>query len=379
MFRTDASIQIGTGHVMRCLTLADELTRQGDQCQFICREHEGHLGELITSKGYKLHLLPSVTSSEYPLSDIAGKAHAYTHKEWLGVPWQVDAAQTLKVLEALAVDWLVVDHYALDKCWEQQVKNTVGKLMVIDDLADRAHQANLLLDQNVLNTEQEKHYKALVNAECKLLLGPRYSLLGEEYGCLARALPERDGQVARVMIFVGGSDPHHLTERYLEAISAAEFDVLAVDVVIGKNHPAPETVAKMVSLRQGTRLYSGLPSLAALMVRADLMLGAGGTTNWERMCLGLNSIVVSVAANQDAINEELAAQELIRFVGQAQDVDMERIRSTLGRVLENRQYNRDQSRAMREVTDGSGTAQVARILAEQVLAGQMSADRELIE
>lgn len=359
-FRADASVLIGTGHVMRCLTLADELTRLGHQCQFICREHEGHLEDLIVSKGYKIYLLSCVPSIEQQPAVNTDNAHA----DWLGATWQEDAEQTLKVLSLTRNEWLVVDHYALDVRWERQVAKAVDHIMVIDDLADRAHEANLLLDQNVLSTAMKECYKKQVNSDCELLLGPRYALLGQEYGFLAAALPERDGRVSRVLIFVGGSDPHHLTERYLKALNADDLQHLQVDVVIGKNHPAPYEVFDLVSGRENTRLYSGLPSLAALMIRADLMLGAGGATNWERMCLGLNSIVTSVARNQRKVNEDLCRRQLLHFLGDAEEVTTENIRATLNLMVGCPLEVSEQSKRMRECVDGNGCKRVSKLLCE---------------
>ena len=190
--------------------------------------------------------------------------------------------------------------------------------------------------------------------------------MGQEYRFLANALPERNGQLSRALVFVGGSDPHHLTERYLNALSAPDFRHILVDVVIGKNHPAPEAVTELVSCRDGIRLYSGLPTLAALMVRADLMLGAGGATNWERMCLGLTSVVISVAHNQDDINRELGDQGFIYFLGKAETAAIGDIQTALLFVLSDASKNSVQSKAMRKVVDGCGAERVALIMEEAI-------------
>ncbi|WP_203300258.1 UDP-2,4-diacetamido-2,4,6-trideoxy-beta-L-altropyranose hydrolase [Marinobacter sediminum] len=359
-FRADASIEIGTGHVMRCLTLADALSTHGHVCVFICRDHQGHLAELIGRRGFEVHRLTQEVQGVWNADD-SPPAHA----DWLGVPWQLDAEQTLRALAGNKVDWMVVDHYALDARWERSIASVVSHILVIDDLADREHQADILLDQNALGEQIKERYRYLVNRQCGLYFGPQYALLGQEYRLLASAMPERDGHVLRVLIFVGGSDPHHLTERYLDALATPLFKHLAVDVVIGNNHPSPEKVSQIVDRRDGARLYLGLPSLSALMVRADLMLGAGGATNWERMCLGLPAIVVSVARNQDSINEELDELSLLHFLGSAENVAVEKIRTCLAPVLRNTQVNSAQSRAMRGVVDGNGTARLVKAM-EQI-------------
>lgn len=361
-FRVDASTQIGTGHVMRCLTLAEELRRQGHTCVFICRDHPGHLGKLISTRNFLVHLLTIGDEQEHHHEVAYENAHA----KWLQVSWRTDALQTLSVLEGHAqFDWLIVDHYAIDSKWEQLLASKVHKLMVIDDLLDRPHRCDILLDQNVLDTAAETRYKELVNPSCQLLLGPHYALLAPEYGSFARSLPERDGSISRILIFVSGSDPHHLTERYLQAVSNDALHHLSVDVVIGKNHPTPAVVRQLATKRPNTRVYADLPSLAALMVRADLMLGAGGTTNWERLCLGLNSLVTSVAYNQQAINEQLASRGLIEFLQSVEDLTEEKISTELRFVLSNSNHLAEQSRTMRAAVDGLGVAKVIQLMLDQ--------------
>ncbi|GAA0841471.1 UDP-2,4-diacetamido-2,4,6-trideoxy-beta-L-altropyranose hydrolase [Marinobacter szutsaonensis] len=362
-FRTDASVQIGSGHVMRCLTLAEELRRRGHDCGFICKAHQGHLGDLIAKKGFKLDLLNETTPEE----SLADNDLESTHTGWLGGTWQMDANQTQMILAREQPDWLVVDHYALGAQWERLVASEVGQIMVIDDLADRDHECSILLDQNVLDSSGQHRYQRLVNENCILLLGPRYALLRPEYAELANALPERDGTVVRVLIFVGGSDPHHLTERYLEALTAPEFSHLLVDVVVGANHPSPAAVERLVEQRAKTRLYSQLPSLSALMVRADLMLGAGGATNWERMCLGLNALVVSVADNQYKINEALGNQRTLYFLGKVDCLTADSIHATLRTVREYPKSVAEQSSRMRALVDGNGCERVAQLLIEKCI------------
>ncbi|WP_417547530.1 UDP-2,4-diacetamido-2,4,6-trideoxy-beta-L-altropyranose hydrolase [Marinobacter segnicrescens] len=358
IFRADASVQIGTGHVMRCLTLAEDLRRQGHQCVFICRDHVGHLADLVTKKAFDLHLLRSPEQSEM----LAKDEPAPPHSHWLGVPWQTDAKQTLEALSGRNADWLIVDHYALDAKWERQLAEAVGQIMVIDDLADREHYCAVLLDQNVLDGDARQRYEAKVNKECDLLLGPHYALLRPEYELLTKALPERDGNISRVLVFVGGSDPYHLTECYLEALQSKSFKHLFVDVVIGRNHPSPEVVKQLVMSRSNTQLHCGLPSLSAMMVRADLMLGAGGATNWERMCVGLNGVVASVASNQDEINRVLEAQNLIQFLGDAETLSIGEVNEAIKFALECPEYIRSQSNAMRAIVDGCGTQHISQAL-----------------
>ena len=176
IFRTDASIQIGTGNVMRCLTLADEITRHGHNCRFVCREYQGHLGDVISSKGYNLTLLPAPTENEH----FVGVEYPGIYATWLGVPWQKDARQTLGAIESLKADWLVVDHYGLDAEWEEKLAHAVCNIMVLDDLANRGHVCTILLDQNLGRGPED--YEGLIPDACERLIGPRYALLCERRG-----------------------------------------------------------------------------------------------------------------------------------------------------------------------------------------------------
>jgi UDP-2,4-diacetamido-2,4,6-trideoxy-beta-L-altropyranose hydrolase len=135
-FRVDASLQMGTGHVMRCLTLALALRGRGATCRFLCREHPGHLIQSIRDLGFEVVPLPLGSES----SHLDGNnADQLTHAFWLGATWRSDAAQTIQALVEDCPDWVVVDHYALDARWESELRPYCGKIMVIDDLADQDH------------------------------------------------------------------------------------------------------------------------------------------------------------------------------------------------------------------------------------------------
>ncbi len=174
VFRVDASLQIGSGHIMRCLTLADELVRRGADIIFVCRERLGNLINLIEAKRYQVIRLPQA-QVEY----IATTDDLY-HAEWLGVSWEQDASDTIAVLGDEKPEWLVIDHYAIDRRWEQKLRPHVGKIMVIDDLADRPHDCDLILDQN-LYQEMDKRYVNNVPESCQKLFGPKFALLRPEF------------------------------------------------------------------------------------------------------------------------------------------------------------------------------------------------------
>lgn len=288
VFRVDASARMGIGHLMRCLTLAEVLRERGAQIRFICREHPGNLMALLQKKAMPVMMLPAPA-----LNDVIGEDYA----AWLGVAQIEDAAETIEALNGERPDWLVVDHYGLDVEWEQRLRPYTSRLMVIDDLANRQHGCDVLLDQNY-SAEGVRRYAALVPETCKLLVGPRYALLRPEYATFHKALRVRDGQVRGVLVFFGGTDPQNMTGMALEALSHTDLAHLDVDVVVGASNPHRESIGQQVLHRPFTTLHEPRPHLADLMVKADLALGAGGTTSSERLCLGLPTLVVCIAENQ---------------------------------------------------------------------------------
>ena len=325
--RADASFQIGTGHIMRCLTLADELRSRECQIQFICRAHPGHMADTITGKGFQVSLLPE------PEQDDETKAYKEDYTVWLGVPQEEDAGQTIDALNSKSVDWLIVDHYGLDDRWEKVLRPFTGKIMVIDDLANRMHDCDLLLDQNYF-LDSEKRYKGLLPDKCELLLGPEYALLRPEFRKAREFCNMRGNGIARVLIYFGGSDPDNLTSMALDALSNLELSYLLVDVVIGLNNQYQEQLEKQVTSRPGTRLHIQPESFTELMLRADLCIGAGGATTWERLCLGLPSIVITVAENQQEFTKELNKAGYVKWIGAKENITASDIESRLGKTLQ---------------------------------------------
>jgi len=349
VFRVDASNAIGIGHIMRCLTLAETLVNSDVQICFICREHSGNLIALLNKKAFSVTALPAPAIGKCPSGE--------NYSNWLGVTQETDAMQTIEALNGETPDWLVVDHYGLDVDWEQRLHPWVNSMMVIDDLANRHHACDVLLDQSFF-IEGKHDYAGFVAATCKLLLGPRYALLKSVYADYRKTLPAHRGQVKRVLIFFGGSDQPNMTGMSLEALSYPELMHLEVDVIVGANNQHRKVVERQVSRRPNTYLHNFRSHLADLMFQADLALGAGGTTTWERMCLGLPSVIISIAENQRHGAELIAAEHLVHFLGDSSDVDAEKIsRSILGLITDTK-WLRKVSNRNRALVDGLGSLRV---------------------
>ncbi|MFM1978748.1 MAG: hypothetical protein RLZ68_13 [Pseudomonadota bacterium] len=309
-FRADASRLIGTGHVMRCLTLADALSAKGVECKFICRAHGGNLIKFVRSKGYdtyELHIVQEASTAPVVPSEEAFIPNV-NHQQWLGATQNQDAEACASILAYQRPDWLIVDHYALDSRWEQALKPNYRKLMVIDDLADRPHACDLLLDQT--SGRDAADYRPLVPSGCRLLCGSQYALLRPEFAALRPySLQRRAAPALReLLITMGGVDKDNATGQVLQALRTSHLPAdCRITVVMGATAPWLDAVrAQAQHMPWPTRVLVGVSDMAQLMADNDLAIGAAGTTSWERCCLGLPTIMMVLAENQRKIATALS-------------------------------------------------------------------------
>lgn len=299
--RADASGEIGTGHVMRCLTLARALRAAGAACRFVIRALPGHMAGRIEAAGFDVALLPASAG--------AAPDGPPVHAPWAGVAWTQDAAETRAALDAAPPDWLVMDHYAFEARWQAAARPAGTRLMVIDDLADRPHACDLLLDQNLGHAAAD--YDGLVSQDCTRLTGPKYALLRPEFAAMrAGALSARAGRGLRhLLVTMGGVDRGDATSAVLRALCAAPLpEDLRITVVMGATAPALDRVrAQAEDMPRPTQVAVNVSDMAAAMAAADFAIGAGGGTTWELCALGLPGLIVETADNQAGIARAMAA------------------------------------------------------------------------
>lgn len=357
VFRADASVTIGTGHVMRCLTLADALRVRGAECRFVTRDLPGHLAAVIEDRGFAVSLLPA-PSGPAPQGPPA-------HAAWAGVNWEQDLANARAVIDG--ADWLVVDHYAFDARWQQGLRDRVGRIMVIDDLADRRNAAALLLDQNL--GREAKDYDGLVPDDCRILTGPRFALLRPEFAAQREAALARRGaaRLSHLMISMGGTDAAGATSTVLRALARADLPGdLRISVVMGSRAPALEPVRALAAdMPWPTSVLVDVRDMAALMVDADLAIGAGGSTNWERCCLGLPGIVVETAENQARSVAAMVEADAALGTGLLSEPGF--VDRLLGAVrqMQNAGFRAESSRRAAAICAGDGALRVVDILGEK--------------
>ena len=305
VIRTDASVHIGSGHVMRCLVLAQGLTTQGHQVSFACRPQRGDLVAFIENKGFCVYKLAPPKTELIPTSNA-------DYGAWLQVPWQQDADNLLTLVAA--ADLVIVDHYALNANWQQRIQQALHcKIMVIDDLV-RSHHADLILDQTLLRRSDEYQSQSQPQPshdETKVLTGCEFALLNPQFSYYREQVLTDDklSDRPKLLLSMGGIDQPNATFLVLTALAA--MSVLTrplVTVLLGPRAPHYQQV-KAFCLQHGDWItqLDFVDNMAELMVQHQVAIGAPGTTSWERACLGLPSIIIPLAENQQTISRNLVA------------------------------------------------------------------------
>jgi len=276
IIRTDASVDIGSGHVMRCLTVAKKLRDEGWHVKFWMEPLQGNLIEYVANEGFE------------------------------------------NVEQAEDADIYIIDHYRLGIEWERSIRPFTQRLTVIDDLA-RAHDCDLLLDQNVVRNYASR-YDGKVPVHCVKLLGPKYLMMRDEFIEVRENLRQRSGEVKRLLVFMGGSDPTNETMKVLKALQGFNFE--NVDVVVGNSNPMKETIRE-ICLERSYVYHCQIDYMAKLMQQADFAIGAGGATTWERCYVGLPSSATIVADNQRETTTYAASLGVVKNVGWHEQVTVD--------------------------------------------------------
>ena len=333
VFRVDASLKMGTGHVMRCLTIANEFKLQSHEIFFICRELPGNLIPLI-----KFPVLVLPNNEAFQADDL--------YLNWLGASQEQDFEHTIKVIPK-NTDLLIVDNYALDEIWHKQLRLYTKKIMVIDDLADRQFDCDMLLNQN-LGTQIED-YKDKVPNDCELLLSCDYALLRPEFSNLReKALIKRQNtkEIKNILISMGGSDITNKTYEILQDIS----DNLNIVVVLGGSSPHNKMIISYAKDKENIKVLIDVDNISGLMFDADLAIGAGGSTSWERCCLGLPTLLYVLAENQRKIAENLERLDAVKIV--------DNLKVNLQNILNNLHFWQAMSENAQTVCDGIGVKRI---------------------
>jgi UDP-2,4-diacetamido-2,4,6-trideoxy-beta-L-altropyranose hydrolase len=322
LIRADASTQIGFGHVMRCLTLAEQLRKKGCFITFLARKHAGNLNHLIKEKKFDVIELPLHSNQTF-------QENRKPYLEWLGCEQSKDAKDCIAAIQSNSqiIDVLIVDHYALGEQWEKAMRPWVKKIMVIDDLADRKHDCDMLLDQTY--GRKKGDYHGFVSTQTKLLMGSAFALLRQEfskwrnYSLSRRTEPE----LKQILITMGGVDAFNVTGAVLNVIQNSDLPrFIKFVVVMGRGAPYLKHIKQMVKqLSFKVEVKVDEKNMAELMANSDLAIGGAGSTAWERCCLGLPSIMIDLAKNQQLVAETLSKAGAALLVTKSELVHIENL------------------------------------------------------
>ena len=350
LFRADASPTIGSGHIARCLPLARVLREQGAHVAFACRLLPGHRLQALGAEGFETFALPDRYPGEDPQQAIESL-----------LPWQADIAALTLALNGLPdFDWIIVDHYGLEQHWQTAARCFAPRIMAVDDLATRTYNVDLLLNQNLSGNQAA--YAGLLPEHCQALLGPRYALLRDEFRCGAIDIKPK---ARRVLVNFGGFDAAMQTHHAMQAL--ADFPELEVDFVAGADNPAWARMQALAENHPNWRLHRFVSHFHQLMLKADLFIGAGGGTSWERAAMGLPTICIAVSNNQRANSEVMAASGAHVYLGPREAVSVEQLRQAIGFVVSNQGLRISLAERSRHCVDGLGARRVAAVLAGAVL------------
>ena len=332
VFRADADWKTGGGHVRRCLSLAEQLAAAGWKCSFACRKGVVETVPALAASGYDLLILEGPEASE---------------------------ADGLLQRWPAGVDWLVVDHYRRDARFERACRSWADSILVIDDLADRPHDCDVLLDQSPGRTADD--YRRLVPKETEVLVGPDFALMRSQFAkrrdeALARR--RKGGEAARILVSVGAADAYGLTVAILRGLAQADPKV-AIDVVVGAAWPNLDAVRECAeALPHDVTIHQDVDDMAALMAAADLAIGCGGSTTWERCCLGLPTLVIMSASNQQAIAMDLDRLGAIKFIGAYCNVGPSMVASVASKILHDGSALQAMAKKAAAVCDGNGAGRL---------------------
>jgi len=380
IIRADASIEIGAGHIMRCLALADQLKDSGNEVAFICREHQGNFLSYINQKGFQTYSLPK------PLSSKIGKRKIDpSHTDWLGVQWEIDAQETVSKFIGKDIDWLIVDHYAIDNRWLTYTRPYVKHIMVIDDLADRLLDCDLLLDQTY--GRDTSVYLSLIPKKCRILAGSDYALLRPQFAQRRKEALEKRAKTDRIrniLICMGSMDPDNITAKIIDVLKQLfSGDSIEILVVLGKDAPFLEEIyAKSTTSSFRIKVYVNINNIEELMIDADLAIGAGGTSSWERCCLGLPTLTIITADNQKEVAKNLARSGAIINLGDVSSFSYDTLSKCLENIISRPDVYSEMVLRSAEIVDGLGVERTVSFIRNYdngiTLRNATLGDREII-
>ena len=335
--RVDASPEIGIGHIMRCLTLAQELKNNFDKIIFLTRKDSGDFTETIMKNEFEVIFIPTNNDSDI----IKNLITTYSENK----------------------NFLLIDHYDIDSNFESSLKNIFERIFVIDDLANRKHDCDLLIDQNYYRDLNQRYEKLIQNGTIALL-GPKYAIIRAEFRKINKKAIKKNSQIKKILVSFGGSDPTNECKKALDALCSIGNSKFEIVVVAGIYNHKFEQLKKLYEKYSNIKIYRHVNDLSRLMLNSDLFIGAGGTTTWERFYMGLPSIVTIISDDQKESIEFLSDMGHIINLGLAKNVTSKIYIQTLQKLNSDLIYN--MSLHNQKLVDGNGSNRIKKQIIELI-------------
>lgn len=353
VFRVDAAFHIGTGHLQRCLTLAKELQSIGYVTIFVMIPFDRTFIDLVKRQNIEVLLMTNVNLDNVCTHDSG---------QWLGKSQLEDAEEYLSLLDTIEVYCCIVDHYSIDTVWETIVRTKIKRLMVIDDLANRLHECDLLLDQNYWNNYLSR-YNNYVGNSCIKLLGPQYSMLRNEFRELRSRAPIVSSDLPKILINFGGVGDYNLLAKFSRVLPCF-IEKYNFTIITGKLSYQNFLYLEDSIKSSGIEIMENTENMADLMFESNYAFGACGSTVWERFCLGLNSSLVEVATNQHELLQFLSTESLVHFLGSSISITEDDIYNSISNLNLESSKNSTRKRKIMSLVDGNGAKRVAQKIKE---------------
>ena len=335
--RVDASPEIGIGHIMRCLTLAQELKNNFDKIIFLTQKNSSDFIETIMKNEFEVIFISANNDS--------------------------DIIKNIVTTNSVNKNFLLIDHYNVDSNFESSLKNTFEKIFVIDDLANRKHDCDLLIDQNYYRDLNQRYEKLIQNGTITLL-GPKYAIIRPEFRKINKKTIKKNSQIKKILVSFGGSDPTNECKKVLDALCSIENSKFEIIVAAGIYNHKFEQLKKLYEKYSNIKIYRHVDELSRLMVNSDLFIGAGGTTTWERFYMGLPSIVTIISDDQKESIEFLSDMGHIINLGLAKNVTSKTYVQTLQKPNSDLIYN--MSLHNQKLVDGNGSNRIKKQIIELI-------------
>jgi len=295
--RVDASRVIGTGHLNRCLNLADALRLKGCQTLFAINNASLDLQKEITKRGHE------IVSFGNDFSTITNTLILENIEQQL-----LDAKDCSKLLEKYQPDLLIVDHYNLDYNWERMLKPLTKSILVIDDLANRKHECSFLLDQTPVRTSRD--YTNLVEFNTLLLIGPEYTILHPDFAIYRNKKIKNPVSSKNILVGMGGLDSNNLIPKIVTFLEQkpelAQYEINVVISSMATQIRLLEKIIKSSSLR--IHLNIEAQNFVQLLATSEFAICAGGLMSLELACLGVPAIILPLNEIQSKVSSKLSEE-----------------------------------------------------------------------